>query len=72
MPFLPKPIYELLPFVYGLVGIFAVLSEGNGLMRLSGVILTLAAAHIFLLRRSARRSIELKPRRKRYGNQRPR
>lgn len=72
MPYLPKFVYELLPFVYAAIGLIAIAAEGGGLKRVCGAILVLASVQIMLMRRRARRPENPHPRRKRNGHPRPR
>jgi len=48
---IPKTIYELLPFIYGPTGIYAVASLDSPLGRISGAMLLSAAAVNHTMRR---------------------
>lgn len=48
---LPRFIYELLPFVYALVGIATIANNELSLGRISGALLLSAAVAIYTLRR---------------------
>ena len=51
---IPKLIYELLPFIYGPTGIYAIANNEIALGRLSGALLLSAAVAVFTLRRAYR------------------
>lgn len=56
MIYLPKWIYEVLPVVYLLTGLMAMVGTGNNLGRASGLLLLLVTAFIFKLRRDVRQA----------------
>ena len=48
---IPKFIYELLPFIYGPTGLYAIVNLDSTLGRVSGAMLLSAAIAIFTMRR---------------------
>lgn len=55
MIYLPTPVYEILPYLYLLVGILAVFNTDPIYGRIAGVLLALVGLVIYRMRLSARR-----------------
>ena len=51
---LPDKLYELLPFLYGLVGIFTFYNFDTAIGHASGVLLMLTAGLVWVMRRDYR------------------
>lgn len=58
MPYMPKPIYELLPYVYAVFGLLALFNVEWMTGRVSGALLLLAAVIIWRLRRLYRAEVK--------------
>jgi hypothetical protein len=63
---LPEKIYEVLPYTYVGVGISIMLGLDSWLALLSGLLITLAGAVVWILRSNNRRS-DIKDAREKYG-----
>lgn len=52
--YLPEPLYEILPYLYGTVGGISVFSIGNGLGVFSGALFLMASLMVWKMRKDHR------------------